>query len=442
MHLVWEGVIPNLVSLWTEDFKGLDEGSGSYRLSPSVFDAVSEAAAASGDHIPSAFSCQIPNLSKDRSYFTAESWSFWALYIGPILLRNRFRREIYYSHFVKLVRILHLCLQFNITTDELEEIRLGLADWVRAYEKLYYQYNLSRLPVCTLTIHGLLHIADSIAAVGPPWVYWAFPTERFCGSLLPAVRSRRHPFSNIDRHVYDLAVLSQLKLVYNLELDLSRRRQKSISGIEASFIASKYKSFDLLCPKSDLLVIGDIRRKVLATLATRFDCDWKNFREVVPRTSPQWGKVRKINGGDLMTAREAIRLHSGERDNSFIRYKLNVDLNARRPRATPLFAPQIFYGHLLRVFQIEIPNLVDLNISAETIVFALIQQCKVIGYDTILKIPYYQQMGATEVVDLRAVQCAIGRVSDRNKWVIGDRRGVLGTVDYVGDEEDEGDDGM
>jgi hypothetical protein len=72
--------------------------------------------------------------------------------------------------------------------------------------RLYYQYNPSRLPVCTLTIHGLLHIADSIAALGPPWVYWAFPTERFCGSLLPAVRSRRYPFSNIDRHVYDLAM--------------------------------------------------------------------------------------------------------------------------------------------------------------------------------------------------------------------------------------------
>lgn len=135
MHLVWEGVIPNLLLLWTGEFKGLDEGVGSYQLASSVFDAIGEAAAASGDHIPSAFSCRIPNPAKDRTYFTAESWSFWALYIGPILLRGRFRREIYYTHFVKLIRILHLCLQFDISSAELEEIRQGLAEWVQTYEK-------------------------------------------------------------------------------------------------------------------------------------------------------------------------------------------------------------------------------------------------------------------------------------------------------------------
>jgi hypothetical protein len=135
MHLVWEGVIPNLLLLWTGDFKGLDEGSGSYRLAPTVFDAIGEAAAASGDHIPAAFSCRIPNPAKDRSYFTAETWSFWALYVGPVLLQGRFRRPIYYAHFVKLVRILHLCLQFDISAAELDQIRFGLADWVQMYEK-------------------------------------------------------------------------------------------------------------------------------------------------------------------------------------------------------------------------------------------------------------------------------------------------------------------
>jgi hypothetical protein len=135
MHLVWEGVIPNLLLLWTGDFKGLDEGNGSYHLAPTVFDAIGNAAAACGDFIPASFSCRVPNPAKDRSYFTAESWSFWALYIGPILLRGRFRRQIYYTHFVKLVQMLHLCLQFNISSAELEEIRVGLAEWVTEYEK-------------------------------------------------------------------------------------------------------------------------------------------------------------------------------------------------------------------------------------------------------------------------------------------------------------------
>jgi hypothetical protein len=135
MHLVWEGVISNLLLLWTGDFKGLDEGSGSYELAPTVFDAIGEAAAASGDYIPASFSCRIPNPAKDRMYFTAESWSFWALYVSPVLLQGRFQRPVYYTHFIRLIRLLHLCLQFNISAAELEEIRLGLARWVETYEK-------------------------------------------------------------------------------------------------------------------------------------------------------------------------------------------------------------------------------------------------------------------------------------------------------------------
>jgi hypothetical protein len=33
MHLIWENVIPNLILLWTGEFKGLDEGVGDYTVS-------------------------------------------------------------------------------------------------------------------------------------------------------------------------------------------------------------------------------------------------------------------------------------------------------------------------------------------------------------------------------------------------------------------------
>lgn len=92
--------------------------------------------------------------------------------------------------------------------------------------RLYYQYNLNRLPVCTSTVHGLLHIADGIEAMGPPWCYWAFPMERFCGSLLPAIKSRRHPFANIDRRVLELATRDHIQHLYHIDLNLSRRRNR------------------------------------------------------------------------------------------------------------------------------------------------------------------------------------------------------------------------
>lgn len=85
---------------------------------------------------------------------------------------------------------------------------------------LYYKYDLSRLSTCTLTVHALLHIASSIRATGPVWAYWAFPTERYCGRLLPCIKSRRHPYQSINHYVTASAHLTQIKLLYNLENEL------------------------------------------------------------------------------------------------------------------------------------------------------------------------------------------------------------------------------
>ncbi|KAI0264689.1 hypothetical protein BC834DRAFT_825984, partial [Gloeopeniophorella convolvens] len=79
----------------------------------------------------------------------------------------------------------------------------------------------------------LLHLADNITQMGPVWCYWAFPMERFCGSLLPAVKSRKHPYICLNHRVRDIAQLNQIKLLYNLtdQLDLSEQRASMATGI-------------------------------------------------------------------------------------------------------------------------------------------------------------------------------------------------------------------
>ena len=75
------------------------------------------------------------NIAEDTSACTADSWSFWALYLGPVLLRGRFSKEVYYKHFVSLIKFLQKCLQFELTRDELAKIREGFQDWVKMYER-------------------------------------------------------------------------------------------------------------------------------------------------------------------------------------------------------------------------------------------------------------------------------------------------------------------
>jgi hypothetical protein len=67
------------------------------------------------------------------------------------------------------------------------------------------------------------------------WAYWAFPMERYCGSLVPAIRSRRFPFPSIDRYVTEVAQLTQIKMNHHLHETLALQAPKlDVSGMFAS----------------------------------------------------------------------------------------------------------------------------------------------------------------------------------------------------------------
>lgn len=135
MHLIWENLVKNLILLWTGEFKGVNEGVESYTLPKAVWEAIGVTTAESGSTIPSAYGSRVPNVATHRSQCSAEMWSFWTLYLGPVLLRRRFQHQKYYVHFIRLVRLLNICLQFEITDGEIDEIKEGFICWVKDYEE-------------------------------------------------------------------------------------------------------------------------------------------------------------------------------------------------------------------------------------------------------------------------------------------------------------------
>ncbi|PBK74577.1 hypothetical protein ARMSODRAFT_878567, partial [Armillaria solidipes] len=78
----------------------------------------------------------------------------------------------------------------------------------------------------------LLHIANSIEAMGPVWCYWAFPMEQYCGKLQPSIRSHHFPYRSLDRFVLESTQLTQLQILYKLhdELALWPTRRGNIPG--------------------------------------------------------------------------------------------------------------------------------------------------------------------------------------------------------------------
>lgn len=85
----------------------------------------------------------------------------------------------------------------------------------------------------TLTVHGLLHIADTIERIGPVWAWWSFPIERQCGRLQRHITNKRRPFANLDTYITLAAQLKTTQLIYNItDEDLSLDEPPKKTGIE------------------------------------------------------------------------------------------------------------------------------------------------------------------------------------------------------------------
>lgn len=136
MHLLLENVVKTLIGLWMGTFKGLDSGTEDYIIPTAIWDEIGEETAAAIRDIPADFCRAIHNFAKDMTNVTAEGWSFWFMYIAPIVLRGRFMEETYYDHFMDLVDIMKKCIQFSITHEDLTRLENDIVGWVRTYEQL------------------------------------------------------------------------------------------------------------------------------------------------------------------------------------------------------------------------------------------------------------------------------------------------------------------
>ncbi|RDX41079.1 hypothetical protein OH76DRAFT_1365222 [Lentinus brumalis] len=142
-----------------------------------------------------------------------------------------------------------------------------------------------------------------------------------------------------------------------------------------------------------------------------------------PGVIAQWGKVQRIDGGDLIHAADLVPMPENSRDASHVRYEQLVDRYAHNHRKTPEFEPGQFYGQLLRIFVLEIAPDEELGTAEpETIILAAIKTLQV-EFPPDVRMPFYRKDGPIEVVDLQAIQCLVGRIynTQRKWWAIIDR---------------------
>ena len=134
-HLLCENIIPNLHDSWTNRFKHLKNGHFDYVISPDNWKEIGRETAEAIKNILASFVRVLGNIGQDPSGFTAESWSFWFIYVAPIILKNRFPKTRYYKHMLSLVKILKTTLKYEISRKEIDDLEEEIVRWVEKYEK-------------------------------------------------------------------------------------------------------------------------------------------------------------------------------------------------------------------------------------------------------------------------------------------------------------------
>ncbi|KAH7913072.1 hypothetical protein BJ138DRAFT_1124709 [Hygrophoropsis aurantiaca] len=176
----------------------------------------------------------------------------------------------------------------------------------------------------------------------------------------------------------------------------------------------------------------------MKALATRFDTTVPQLRRNVRRESikvEQWGKVRRLEGGDTMVAAALFKVQSDSRDATYVRYETLVDKYARQAKRTPVFEKETFFGRLQHILVVRMPAVPSLGlVEPSTIFFAAILPCVIDGYNS-LDMEYMEKLGTTlDIVDIVCVQCVVGCVyvdTPRGpRWAIIDRSGDMARASF------------
>ncbi|KAJ7114214.1 hypothetical protein C8R43DRAFT_903080 [Mycena crocata] len=437
MHII-ANILPTLVALWTGTFKDMTDSDEDYILDADDWTQIGEECAKAGDTIPAAFGSRIPNVATERNKFKTENWFAFLMFLGPALLHGRLK-TVYYRHFIKLVNIFTLCLKYFLPNEEIELLENGVVEWVEEYERLYYRYRPERISACTLPIHALLHIPANIRTMGPLWAYWNFPTERFCGSIVLAIQSRKHPFTSMAHRLRDIAQINQLKLIYGLadELDLSDSRETEKTG----FALEDYPDFVFIYPQDRTHALEQSTKKRISTfLSTNYapaNVQAADLIKFVPDLVHAFGKIKFVGGGDMCHSVFAYRNpDTTRRDASFVKYCLQVDANKHRRRAPVQMQDAAFYGQVQFYFILDLPDDFPFAKShrrpgrcqGRRLALALMSPTKL---EHSGRMPAYKQFAPAEVVTIDAILGLIGRVytNGKRRWMLLGRPEVMEQVD-------------
>ncbi|QRW09568.1 Transposase family tnp2 [Ceratobasidium sp. AG-Ba] len=396
LHLFLLNHIPDLITLWIGKHPTVKTaGCEDYLISTADWEAIGRETEAATKHIPSFFTRKLRNIQSEWRLYCGESWSFWVLYIGPVVLRERLPRK-YYKHFMELVSIIKCLIQFENTTKRIKQLRTEIAGYVERYEEYYYQYNYNRICVCKLTVHALLHVAEEDIRCGPVWVTWSYLTERYCREIIACARQRAVPYATA--------------LLFG----------SSDAPVDTSAMERVYADYPETILRFPCLpgfrMQLNMRKRAAAFLRTNvnLDQDFRAWMEYLPEYCERWGSS--------VLSREGI---------AFV-----VPVRGTLPRRRVIATTLLSDSSTIRIGTDTTAGKPIWSIKSAQITLA-----KDAEGDASAELVSYTTFGKTIILDVTSIKCAVGQIETkaknrRGEWVIIDRDDWLCRTAFTQDEQD------
>lgn len=165
------------------------------------------------------------SIETDLKYWKASEYRSFLLYFGApvmygILDNNRF------NHYLQLVNGIRILLKFGSTEEEVSEAEAMLFNFCADFECLYEKCFM------TLNIHQLVHLADSVRALGPLYTHSCFSFEDKNGLLLKMIQGTQNIDSQIVTGVSFVQKIPELKQRFLENTVEGSKLEKLLNAIE------------------------------------------------------------------------------------------------------------------------------------------------------------------------------------------------------------------
>lgn len=151
------------------------------------------------------------SVSSHRMFFKASEYRSILLFFGPVVFRG-ILAGLYYNHFLLLSEAIFILLMESITPAQIDHAEKLLWNFCSQMSGLYGERYM------TANLHLLVHLADSVRALGPLWTHSCFHFEDKNGYLLRLI----HGTQNIPAQMVNAVktIQSLPSITQNIKLNI------------------------------------------------------------------------------------------------------------------------------------------------------------------------------------------------------------------------------